>query len=362
VLILWSIACSTLEPLDLPSDPGVRGVPVGVRTIRDKGQVFDVWYPAANDASLEPTETIDLADFAPQSVIDLLQATELAQVTTGAVRDAPTRPLDAPLPVVLFSHGWGGFRAQSITYTEHLASRGYVVISADHPGRHLADVLPCVFNPPLDGCDPSLDDPAPEDLADVLAWLEDANGDPGGFLQGLLDLDRMGLSGHSAGGGTTETVGNPDPRFSALLALASAVTITRESASALTLSGSCDPYADNLETAVSLDVGQLLQLQDAGHMAFSDLCRMDVVGLAQTYLEGRDDLNATWYQQLLDLASNGCPGVAPPVQDDCGQTFMDLDRSDAILTTASTLFFDQALQGIGPGLQWDRFDDAVLIP
>jgi predicted dienelactone hydrolase len=283
-------------------------------------------------------------------------------VTTGAVRDAEPRPLDVALPVVLFSHGWGGFRSQSITYTEHLASRGYVVVSADHPGRHLADVLPCVFSPPLDGCDPVLDDPAPEDLEDVLDWLADAHVDPGGFLEGLVDLDRLGLSGHSAGGGTTADMGDPDPRFKALLPMAAPVTVTRVDAAVLALNGSCDPFADNAATAESRVQGQLLQLQDAGHMAFSDLCRMDVVGLAETYLAGRDDLNDLWYTQLVDLASNGCPGIEPPVQSDCGDTFMDLDRSDVILITASTLFFDQVLAGTGPGVTEGLFDDAALVP
>ncbi len=362
-MLLVLLACSPTEPLDLPADPGVRGVPVGVRTVEARDQVFDVWYPAANDEALEPTEIVDLGDFAPPAVIDHLGATELAQVTTGAVRDAVPRNLEAPAPVVLFSHGWGGFRLQSFTYAEHLASRGYVVVSADHPGRHLADVLPCVFSPPLDGCDPSLDDPAPEDLDDLIAWLENAAVDPDGFLDDRLDLDRLGLSGHSAGGGTTETVGDPDPRFGALLPMASAVTISRTDASVLTLGGSCDPYADNAATSEALDQGQLLQLVDAGHMAFSDLCRMDVVGLADTYLAGRDDLNELWVDQLVELASNGCPGATPPEDlDGCGGAFMDLDRSDAILTTAATLFFDQALRGEGAGVTADRFEDAVLTP
>lgn len=354
-------ACSLTEPLDLPSDPAARGAPVGVRTIAARGQVFDIWYPAGDNASDQPSEPIDLADFAPQSVIDLLGPLDLVQVPTGAVRDADPRRLDGPLPVVLFSHGWGGFRMQSITLTEHLASRGYVVVSADHPGRHLADVLPCVFSPPLDGCDPALDDPAPEDLADVLAWLEEAAVDPGGFLEGLLDLDRLGLSGHSAGGGTTADLGDADTRFSALLPMAAPVTITRD-VPALTIGGSCDPFADNAATAQARETGQLLQLQDAGHMAFSDLCRMDIVDLADRYLADRDDLNSAWYDPLLNLASNGCPGVTPPVLDACGDTFMDLDRSDTILTTASTLFFDKTLKGIGSAFLDGVFDDAFTVP
>ncbi len=362
MLLILLAACSNPEPLNLPADPAARGVPVGVRTIEARGQVFDVWYPATDDAALEPTETIDLADFAPQNVIDRLQATDLTQVTTGAVRDAAPRNIEDPLPVVLFSHGWGGFRSQSFTLTEHLASRGYVVASADHPGRHLADVLPCVFNPPLEGCDLALDDPAPDDLEDLLDWLQDANVDPDGFLEGRMDLDRLGLSGHSAGGGTTATLGNSDSRFSALLPMAAPVTITRTDAAALSLNGSCDPYADNPGTAEALDQGQLLQLHDAGHMAFSDLCRMDVVGLAETYLVGRDDLNDLWYEQLVGLASNGCPEVTPPVLEDCGERFMDLDRSDSILTAASTLFFDKALGGTGDGVTEDLFDDASLLP
>ena len=57
------------------------------------------------------------------------------------------RSPETPYPVVFFSHGLGGARVQSINYTTHLASRGYVVLSADHVGRRMTDLLPCLLSP-----------------------------------------------------------------------------------------------------------------------------------------------------------------------------------------------------------------------
>ena len=57
-----------------------------------------------------------------------------------AVRDAV--PVSGKFPVVLFSHGLGGFRAQSVFLCEHLAKRGYIVVAPDHRGSCAYDLAP----------------------------------------------------------------------------------------------------------------------------------------------------------------------------------------------------------------------------
>ena len=49
-----------------------------------------------------------------------------------------------PFPVLIFSHGSGGNPAQSIFYTTHLASHGFVVVALSHPGNTTSDCYPCV--------------------------------------------------------------------------------------------------------------------------------------------------------------------------------------------------------------------------
>src|SRR5262249_27794141 len=56
-----------------------------------------------------------------------------------AVRDAAPRA--GRFPLVAFSHGYGGHRRQSTFLCTHLASHGYVVVSADHAGNTVLDAL-----------------------------------------------------------------------------------------------------------------------------------------------------------------------------------------------------------------------------
>ncbi len=132
------------EPLDLPADPAAWGGPVGVSTFDQDGTAIEVWYPAPSSAAGAATEVMEMWQFIPEVVLDTLGGFSLPEVDTRAIRDAPLRAPEAPYPVVVFSHGFGGFRLQSVDFATHLASRGYVVVAADHPGRSLGAVLPCL--------------------------------------------------------------------------------------------------------------------------------------------------------------------------------------------------------------------------
>ena len=56
------------------------------------------------------------------------------------MRDAETYA-SVRFPVVIFSHGKGGLRQQSTFYTAVLASHGYVVVSPDHEGDTIVELL-----------------------------------------------------------------------------------------------------------------------------------------------------------------------------------------------------------------------------
>lgn len=355
------VACHPVEPLDLPDDPAATGVPVGVRTVETGGVTFEVWYPATDKVAEDAGEQVSLAPFIPASFTDRVGPVELAPFATIAVRDAAPRNVDAPVPVILFSHGFGGFRLQSVDYTTHLASRGYVVIAVDHPGRMMGDILPCLFSPPLEGCNLAFgDDPAPAQLTVAADWVASLpEDDP---LATLVDVEHTGLTGHSAGGGSTGTLGGEDERYDALLPMAYGPEVARD-VPMLTMGGSCDAVVtiDDVTAgeAASTDA-QLLTIEGAGHLAFSDLCDLDLAGLAADTLDGRDDLNATIYNSLLSLGTDGCPERAPDpaVCDD--DAYLDLDTSAAIVRGASTLFFDAELKGVGPGLEGWSAEHATL--
>ena len=355
------------EPLVLPDDPAEFGVPVGVQTLETGGVTFEVWYPAPDSAAGDGGEQLDLAEFVPQNVTDTVGLVELPALASPAVRDAALRVPEQPYPVVIFSHGFGGFRTQSLDITTHLASRGYVVLAADHPGRMLGNALPCMFSPPLDGCDLSQfagEDPAPEHVEALLDWIPDARDAEDGFFSGALDADLIGMTGHSAGGFTTSRIGHTDGRIDAIVPMAGADEMAGDTP-ALFLGGSCDTIfpMDSMEPAAAAPSdAQLLEVLGAGHLAFSDLCELELGALAEEYFEGRDDLNQTIYTMMVTLGIDGCAGFAPeePPTSDCDGSWLELDTSLPIILHYTTAFFDEQLYGTGDGVQEGLFDDAVL--
>ena len=120
--------------------------------------------------------------------------------------------LDAPparctaLPLVVFSHGFGGCGLQSIFFTEELARHGYVVAAPDHRdaavcaidddsgGRLRAPDAP--FQAPKRWSDQSHADRRDDVLATIAAIVGDLR------LGGVVDASRVGIAGHSLGGYT----------------------------------------------------------------------------------------------------------------------------------------------------------------
>lgn len=356
LLLLLTGCAAAPQPLDLPADPAADGVPVGVRTVVTSSFTVEVWYPAP-DGTEASDETLDVNAYVPQAFADAVTApVEFPRIPLRATRDADVRPGPEPYPVLFFSHGMGGFREQSFDQTTHLASRGYVVVAADHPGRMLGDILPCVFSPALDGCNLDGfggDDPAVGDILNMLAWIDGEAED--GWLAGHIDTGRMGLFGHSAGGATTATMGDRSDRFDALLVEAVGRAAMADVPQQMMV-GSCDFVADGAEaTEASQGAPQtdVVELIGAGHMAFSDLCALDFLGLARTHLEGRDDLNDFVLDGLIDLATSGCPETPLPDATefpDCADGYLPLDESTPLIRRYATTFFDAALRGEGQAI------------
>jgi dienelactone hydrolase len=342
------VACT--EPLELPDDAALAGVPVGVATVDLGGHTTEVWYPATDRADGAAGESIDVLTYVPQSVKDVLGDVSLPPIETSAVRDADFRRLAEPAPVVVFSHGFGGMRVQSASLGIHLASRGYVVVSTDHVGRSLGDLLPCLFDPALDGCNLTgfSDDPGEDDVDDLLDALPDAAaGD--GWLGGRIDPERIGLFGHSAGGATTTTVADDDDRIDAYAAMAGGDAVSRDVPGLFT-GGTCDnvvPSPDT-EAAATASGAAWLPLAGAGHLAFSDLCAIGIGDFYATYLEPRDDLNETFTDGLLALGTDGCPDGTPDPAvagyADCEDGFVTTESVEPTLKAALTEHFDAALR------------------
>lgn len=352
IVLVGAFACAPApEPLDLPADPAEPGVPTGVMTVSLGDQVLEVWYPAGDDAAEHAPETVDWNAVVPEVIVERVDAFTLPTMPGRSVRDATPRRLEEPVPVLLFSHGMAGFRTQSFDLTSHLASRGYVVVAPDHVGRTFADLGPCLFDPPADGCViPDGTDPAPEDLAFAQDWLTtglDAVG-----LAELVDLERRGVFGHSAGAGSSMRVGGSDPKIDAVLGLAGALEAFTGDVPIATIAGTCDGMItpDEISPA-SLDAGGVhADIAAAGHLAFSDLCGVDFGALAEELLAPRPDISDVFLEMLVALGTDGCAGYVPAPELDCGDAYMPLEESYPLVRHYSTVFFDDVLKGQGAGL------------
>ena len=133
-------------------------------------------------------------------------------------------------PVAVMRAGGGALTTDFTTLAEDLASHGYVVVGFDAPYRTFVVVLPDnrvvtrapANNPenlPGDQADRLINGLLPmwtSDTKFVVSQLEQLNAaDPSGKFTGRLDLQRLGMFGHSFGGATALQFCHDDPRCKA---------------------------------------------------------------------------------------------------------------------------------------------------
>jgi predicted dienelactone hydrolase len=150
-------------------------------------------------------------------------------IAGNSVENAHWNTAQPRWPLLLYSHGWGGFRQINATQSEALASRGYVVAAIDHPygalvaafddGTALANrrsLLPKRGTPEFLPAAQRLEDVYARDITFVLDELTRRNDSDERFA-GRLDLSRVGFFGHSTGGGAVVIACSRDPRCKALV-------------------------------------------------------------------------------------------------------------------------------------------------
>ena len=192
--------------------------------------MVQVWYPARS--VLRPARTVGGRIPNRRRLINLpgFILTHLKYVTTNAVPGAPVAGAQTSYPLLIFSHGRGGFRQHNTLQVEELVSHGYIVATIDHPyaasavrfpDERLATFDGRMFDPEhpgharfLDGVIPFLAQDAIFTL-NRLAALNEA--DPNGLLTGRLDMQRAGIFGSSLGGIVSAEACLLEPRLQACL-------------------------------------------------------------------------------------------------------------------------------------------------
>lgn len=253
-LILLAVSTALPILLPVPSIPTPGGpYQVGTRTFvlvdNSRRELFSgknesrkfmiqVWYPAKpapgdphapwmNDAHIY-TRALSAYLELPDFFLD-----HLALAKSPAYLDAQLEPSNSGYPVILFSHGWSGFAAQNTGQMLQLASRGYVVAAVQHSYGAVVTVFPdgqIAYNNPNafpEGKPGSayyqtahtLGDQWAEDISYTLDFFEQQSQDITSQFYSTLDLNRVGVYGHSTGGGAAIQFCGTDSRCKALLGM-----------------------------------------------------------------------------------------------------------------------------------------------
>lgn len=335
-----------------PEAPGPYAIGVTTLEVESGGRTLpvEVWYPARGGGE-------------PEEYVLRVGVLELARLSSprGARRDAKLDRRGAPYPSVVFSHGNGGTRIQSVYMTEYLVTHGFVVAAPDHVGNTFAEQI----NKAL--AIPAAEAAAlrPGDVSRTLDAVLAESAAAGSRLGGAVDASRVGVAGHSFGAYTTlriagatidtqavlaeclaggglicdgwENVEMPasqaDPRFVSALAhapggaqamyggarngfadVAMPVMIQGGTSDALT------PWATEQEAPyASLPApAMLLGIDKAGHFTFSDMCLLvATLGLSVKEFE-----------------------------DGCGPANIPYEEAHAIINRYSTAWLQKTLLGL----------------
>ena len=256
-------------------------------------------------------------------------------------------------PLAVYSHGFVSMRYGGTYLAEHLASHGYVVVSADFPltnveapGGPLADD---VVNQPADV----------SFLIDETLALQGAEKP----FEGEIDAERMGVFGLSLGGITTTLVAfhpeSRDPRVGAAISIAGAGDVfgpgffDHAAVPFLMIAGSVDGIVDYEGNALPIPDrvrdGGLLTIADATHVGFDHVagglmrvlgnpdaaaCRLADANPEATPEHPFSGLFGTPEQGLLEITEYKTPCASTP------ESAMAAGRQQMLTALAVRAFFE----------------------
>ncbi len=193
------------------------------------------WYPALKMKKLKMTPYIDNIDIRSKTIAkagklpeQLIKHLELTQ--TNSYLNLQADPTAAPLPIIIISHGITGMRHIHTSLAEKLSNNGYLVVGLDHSYDANLTVFPdgstADYRSDITGFPDSVNIRKKQietrvlDVQFVIDQLQKIqSGETKHKLNGYLDLNRIGIAGHSYGGGTGIMASYLDSRIKATLVL-----------------------------------------------------------------------------------------------------------------------------------------------
>jgi predicted dienelactone hydrolase len=303
------------------TSPGPFGVGETTLTLPIDGAPVEVWYPATQASIVgKPIATYDVSAWLPPALRKLIPAGFTGGTyPSGGVRDVAVAP--GRYPLVVFSHGYAGFRDQSTFLTAFLASWGFVVAAPDHYSRDLTQVL----GGPTGATAKTTD---VDDLEATIALMAHQNTTAGSPFHGHVDTKKVGAVGHSAGGVAVEALAAADPKVATFIGLAGATVGLPGNAThgadsvvphqpGLLMSGTADtvvPTAGMITAYGKMHAPKrLILVKGAGHLVFADICQ---IGAGQGGLLAiANALKVPIPASLKPLATDGCDSPdLPPTQ------------------------------------------------
>ena len=295
----------------------------------DRTMGVDIWFPATGDA------------------------------TVDELTDAELDASGAPYPLIVFSHGLSSSRRQSVSYTQHLASHGYVVVAPDFPlssgnapgGPSFTDVVN-----------------QPGDVSFVIDTMLDYSADSSDTFFEAVDGEAIGVTGHSLGGMTSVLTvfgEGRDQRIDAVLPISTPGCFFADGLAGdaavplLAIGGTRDLITPPAAARRPYDLANApryyAEFTGASHVRFADFDIDDeaIIGPLQTILgdlpDAEDTLGGTVGECLASPASDTDPDLT-------------LERQGELLRIFATPFFDAYLRGNDDSLAFFENDLPDLVP
>jgi predicted dienelactone hydrolase len=306
--------------------------------------------------------TIDLVDTSrPTAANGAVPASNQRKLTTeiwypadpGAAqppeaRDAAVDKDGAPYPLIILAHGLSASRRLYASYGQYLASHGYVVAAPDFPLSNLTTPGGPRLNAVLE---------QPKDVSFVIEQMLAFNEQSGHALEGSIDPEQIGMTGHSLGALTTmlDIYGpHRDPRIKAALPVSTVGcflpdNFARDTSVPIMALGGTD---DLITPPVSADRGYsvanppryLVHVAGADHTRFADVDITDAALVANGGVAGviGSTFMADAAETAQTLGGDGTKCLASAAPTDPPITG---EQQRQILHTIAIPFFDAYLRG-----------------